>query len=139
MVKVPLKVSRDIISFTLLNLTSFFYSISKLTGALRQARSFLPKTRSRQVFASHPASKETFSCTLHPLQRRNYFLSIVTMAIFRSTCTICNAPGAKRCSTCHSTFYCNPVCQKKDWSLHKTLCKDYKDMFSTRPSPSHKL
>lgn len=53
-------------------------------------------------------------------------------------CTICNAPGAKSCSSCHSSAYCSPTCQRADWRIHKTVCLTLKDM-PPRPTPSHKL
>ncbi|CAG8949137.1 hypothetical protein HYFRA_00004759 [Hymenoscyphus fraxineus] len=52
-------------------------------------------------------------------------------------CTICNSSGAKLCSSCRSASYCSPVCQKKDWPLHKTLCKSLKS--AQRPSDCHRL
>ena len=54
------------------------------------------------------------------------------------TCTICNGSDAKFCSSCHSTSYCSPECQKTDWPLHKTICKSITTL-PPRPSPSHRL
>ncbi|QDS76705.1 hypothetical protein FKW77_000842 [Venturia effusa] len=41
------------------------------------------------------------------------------------------------CSRCQSASYCSPECQKKDWSLHKILCKKYKAFLSTNQSQRH--
>lgn len=54
------------------------------------------------------------------------------------TCTICNGSDTKFCSSCHSTSYCSPECQKTDWPLHKTICKSLTTL-PPRPSPSHRL
>jgi len=54
------------------------------------------------------------------------------------TCAICNSAAAKRCSSCLSISYCSPSCQKEDWPLHKTICKNLTTL-PQRPSPSHKL
>jgi hypothetical protein len=53
-------------------------------------------------------------------------------------CTICNAPKAKSCASCHSAAYCSPECQQTDWPLHKTVCKALKSV-PPRPDASHKL
>lgn len=53
-------------------------------------------------------------------------------------CTVCNAQGAKSCSSCHSSAYCAPTCQRADWRIHKTVCRSLKDI-PPRPTPSHKL
>jgi hypothetical protein len=53
-------------------------------------------------------------------------------------CAICNSPGAKSCSSCHSAAYCTTTYQKTDWPLHKTICKTLTAL-PPRPSPSHKL
>ena len=37
-------------------------------------------------------------------------------------CNTCWKPGAKHCSTCHLTRYCNRQCQKADWKRHKQRC-----------------
>ncbi|KAI9708597.1 MAG: hypothetical protein M1820_003815 [Bogoriella megaspora] len=55
-----------------------------------------------------------------------------------STCCMCNAPAGKKCTECHSAIYCSKVCQRKDWALHKILCKDVKEM-RPRPSDKHAL
>lgn len=49
-------------------------------------------------------------------------------------CTRCQKPTINRCSGCREapvydervskpTFYCNTICQKADWSQHKSECK----------------
>eukprot|EP01104_Vermistella_antarctica_P012081 TRINITY_DN3437_c0_g1_i10.p1 TRINITY_DN3437_c0_g1~~TRINITY_DN3437_c0_g1_i10.p1 ORF type:complete len:338 (+),score=59.84 TRINITY_DN3437_c0_g1_i10:364-1377(+) len=45
-------------------------------------------------------------------------------------CMQCNADLTKegkkrrRCAGCHSVFYCDVSCQKKDWVIHKAECKE---------------
>jgi hypothetical protein len=34
-----------------------------------------------------------------------------------------NGVTLKKCAGCHSVFYCNAECQKKDWSNHRVACK----------------
>src|ERR1017187_2982442 len=31
------------------------------------------------------------------------------------------------CKGCNITFYCNIICQKKNWVQHKTLCKEIQE------------
>ena len=38
-------------------------------------------------------------------------------------CEKCMKPAEKKCSACKLVFYCTPACQKKDWVIHKTICK----------------
>ena len=32
----------------------------------------------------------------------------------------------KRCANCRAIFYCSPACQKKNWKMHKKVCKQLK-------------
>lgn len=59
------------------------------------------------------------------------------MATQHQKCTICNTSGAKRCASCHSAAYCSSACQKKDWPLHKIICKALKSI--ERPPGSYRL
>jgi len=38
-------------------------------------------------------------------------------------CISCGAPASSLCSLCHSTYYCDKACQKRDWKSHKDRCK----------------
>lgn len=40
-------------------------------------------------------------------------------------CSVCLATttSVKKCGGCHVTFYCSRECQKRDWSTHKSLCR----------------
>lgn len=29
----------------------------------------------------------------------------------------------KRCARCRKVFYCDEICQRKDWKIHKLICK----------------
>jgi hypothetical protein len=35
----------------------------------------------------------------------------------------CKNKATMRCSTCKSRYYCSTECQKKEWNVHKDLCK----------------
>ncbi|KAJ7489379.1 hypothetical protein FB451DRAFT_1224758 [Mycena latifolia] len=39
-------------------------------------------------------------------------------------CSACNLPSAvlKRCSRCQKTRYCNSVCQRQHWTVHRKAC-----------------
>ncbi|GBC04566.1 hypothetical protein RclHR1_05740008 [Rhizophagus clarus] len=37
-------------------------------------------------------------------------------------CSVCKKPTAKRCSRCHTTYYCGTSCQKKDYPNHVRDC-----------------
>lgn len=44
------------------------------------------------------------------------------------TCAACGkfasiAGALKRCSACQDAWYCDGVCQKKDYKVHKATCK----------------
>ena len=40
------------------------------------------------------------------------------------SCTYCNKEDAfMTCSACRTGAYCNEVCQRKHWAIHKPLCK----------------
>eukprot|EP01083_Nonionella_stella_P268458 907549_1 len=46
-----------------------------------------------------------------------------------SACATCNTPNAKSvCSRCKCMYYCNVVCQRKDWMKHKKVCKSAKSL-----------
>ena len=36
------------------------------------------------------------------------------------------AVALKRCANCRAIFYCSPACQKKNWKMHKKVCKQLK-------------
>ena len=33
-------------------------------------------------------------------------------------------PSPKRCSGCHALYYCSKLCQQKQWTAHRQLCKN---------------
>lgn len=37
-------------------------------------------------------------------------------------CNHCGKESKLRCGKCHSIYYCDQECQKKDWSSHKLKC-----------------
>ena len=38
-------------------------------------------------------------------------------------CSVCGEKSSLRCSNCLGAFYCSIPCQKKDWKVHKVICK----------------
>lgn len=50
-------------------------------------------------------------------------------------CFVCKQPAGKRCSTCGNARYCSHDCQKKDWKVHKLLCKSFATL-EQRPGPA---
>eukprot|EP01104_Vermistella_antarctica_P000258 TRINITY_DN1031_c0_g2_i1.p1 TRINITY_DN1031_c0_g2~~TRINITY_DN1031_c0_g2_i1.p1 ORF type:complete len:439 (-),score=65.87 TRINITY_DN1031_c0_g2_i1:39-1355(-) len=52
-------------------------------------------------------------------------------------CTDLTEEGVKRsrCGGCHTVFYDNVTCQKEDWAIHKTECKDLQRYFITAIQP----
>jgi len=57
----------------------------------------------------------------------------------RPKCTVCNAENPNHCARCQSASYFSPECQKKDWPVHKTLCKGYKPFLTTKPNDHHSI
>jgi len=45
-----------------------------------------------------------------------------------SSCNLsgCGKAGGKQCSQCKSVFYCDEICQRKDWKEHRPFCKTIK-------------
>lgn len=40
-----------------------------------------------------------------------------------ASCSCCNAPTANsRCGGCKQVYYCNAICQRKHWKIHKKKC-----------------
>ncbi len=50
-------------------------------------------------------------------------------------CANCLQPAPVKCVQCKSTWYCSRECQRIDWTIHKHLCRKFKD-FQTRPEPN---
>eukprot|EP01104_Vermistella_antarctica_P005809 TRINITY_DN1643_c0_g2_i1.p1 TRINITY_DN1643_c0_g2~~TRINITY_DN1643_c0_g2_i1.p1 ORF type:complete len:379 (+),score=74.23 TRINITY_DN1643_c0_g2_i1:201-1337(+) len=57
------------------------------------------------------------------------------------SCMCCDADLTKtgvtrsRCGGCHSVFYDDVTCQKKDWAIHKTECKELQRLFLSTVRP----
>lgn len=52
-------------------------------------------------------------------------------------CVMCSLASTKTCAGCKSIRYCSEECQAADWTVHKLLCRTFKD-FCTRPIESAK-
>lgn len=50
---------------------------------------------------------------------------------------MCEKVGKLRCTGCSVMHYCSKTCQKRDWPVHKIVCKTYKEFVSTSPGPNH--
>ncbi|KAF7361421.1 MYND-type domain-containing protein [Mycena sanguinolenta] len=37
-------------------------------------------------------------------------------------CSVCGEPAKQKCSRCSAVRYCDAVCQKEDWKIHRPLC-----------------
>jgi tetratricopeptide (TPR) repeat protein len=58
---------------------------------------------------------------------KEYYSSLLSMNLSdlrkEIECDQCQTPNpAKRCSRCHTTFYCSVQCQKEHWKTHKADC-----------------
>ncbi|PSN72459.1 hypothetical protein BS50DRAFT_583994 [Corynespora cassiicola Philippines] len=53
-------------------------------------------------------------------------------------CGACKEIGTLRCGGCKNMHYCGSECQRKDWRVHKLLCKSFEQFQDKdRPSPAH--
>lgn len=52
-------------------------------------------------------------------------------------CASCDEHATLACSGCNTIRYCSQACQKADWSIHKIICKKYKEFLLTSPGPDH--
>lgn len=53
----------------------------------------------------------------------------------KTLCLACNKNATARCGVCENARYCSTQCQRKDWPVHKLLCKTFPD-FQDRPGPN---
>ena len=50
-------------------------------------------------------------------------------------CNKCHSKTyTKRCGNCNHAHYCNPTCQRADWSTHKMVCETISDEFAKTTS-----
>lgn len=49
--------------------------------------------------------------------------SVENFKLTLKSCTYCGAPPIHKCGRCKKAKYCNTVCQKKHWKVHKSACK----------------
>ena len=59
------------------------------------------------------------------MEEENIKVSLRTISQNEKTCNICRKENDSmlRCSGCKKVFYCNVLCQRKDWKNHKQECK----------------
>ncbi|KAJ9144617.1 hypothetical protein NKR23_g5966 [Pleurostoma richardsiae] len=58
--------------------------------------------------------------------------------IVDNLCISCDEIGTSKCSGCNMANYCSPECQKKDWPVHKPMCKNWREFCKfERPSNHH--
>jgi hypothetical protein len=61
--------------------------------------------------------------------RNPFFMNILEIVNVKpddekfAICVCGNPCDLKRCSACHTVRYCSSECQKKDWRIHKKVCK----------------
>ncbi|KAI0435019.1 hypothetical protein F5Y09DRAFT_353924 [Xylaria sp. FL1042] len=56
--------------------------------------------------------------------------SKVTVPLTQQKCTnmvVCNRLGTLVCTGCHLVMYCSPACQKMNWAVHRTECREKMD------------
>jgi hypothetical protein len=51
-------------------------------------------------------------------------------------CAFCTKAASNFCNGCKNIRYCSTSCQTEDWSVHKLVCKKFKD-FSSPPAPGY--
>ena len=95
-----------------------------------------------QALALSPVS-EPKAGSNHELMKRNVLLVLEAISndekangIERRVCNTCSAveklpKKLKTCRDCKITYYCDGICQKKNWKKHKKECKKIKDEFKT--------
>ncbi|OBZ77393.1 N-lysine methyltransferase SMYD2 [Grifola frondosa] len=53
-------------------------------------------------------------------------VSVLSASCLSSYCSSCCGPaldsGLKRCTRCRTVWYCNAICQNRDWPIHKLEC-----------------
>ena len=61
---------------------------------------------------------ERYKSLLHPQSE------LFQMIYVKPLCHSCLSKNESllRCIRCQTAYYCTPVCQRKDWSTHKTVC-----------------
>ncbi|CZR64014.1 uncharacterized protein PAC_13911 [Phialocephala subalpina] len=50
-------------------------------------------------------------------------------------CTVCNAPHASDCATCHSIAYCSDKCRSEDAAVHNLICQEFANLSNGNPKP----
>ena len=94
----------------------------------------------RELMEDHPFQNDIEHFVLHIYVDNVEFsmrLTRATMSAFKQSkdvtikrvklrggCFMCHQPAHKRCKKCNNALYCSTECQKKDWSLHRTLCNN---------------
>ncbi|KAI0674368.1 SET domain-containing protein [Trametes maxima] len=65
-------------------------------------------------------------------------VSVLSSQYLDQYCSACAAPssesGLKRCPKCKTVYYCNQVCQNRDWMWHKHECSALQTWAAAAPS-----
>jgi hypothetical protein len=69
----------------------------------------------------------------------NIFKALQKIEQYESAqCGFCSKIASNKCSKCNNEFYCDELCQKNDWDLHKVMCQTPLELADSieMPSPS---
>ncbi|XP_028651615.2 tudor domain-containing protein 1 [Erpetoichthys calabaricus] len=93
------------------------------TGNCTQSSSFTENISLESNFEfdnkeNHKNSSEDLSLFNHMMQLNGSPSPAV------SICSNCGLTGMLRCSGCKQVNYCSVSCQRKDWGIHKLVCKE---------------
>jgi hypothetical protein len=67
---------------------------------------------------------ETIRSSMLSLYDEPYFKNLLRRSLnYHKLCNVCYEPAKTFCSKCKSIRYCEPECQREDWTDHKLICK----------------
>jgi hypothetical protein len=97
--------------------------LAKAGADLRQGFSLRFRPMEMAAHDKHHASDST-SEPLPEIQP-HFSLQQAMVSFNTMECAHCKAISHQNvcCSRCHMAYYCNGTCQKRDWAMHKLVCK----------------